>query len=249
MRKRGVRGLPLSLLLLFLPWRALGDAEPLIQVNVEAVEVSNSRADEVGLKWSESLSVEERDTPALFTVARLERLTKIRADLNLLMKKGAAHLLANPKLITTSGTTASFITGGEVPYPTRGLRGEGAQVQWKQYGVILEVTPTLDGDYIRTVVRASVSAIDWTNAVTASDIRVPALTSRAVTSDVKVRAGETITLAGLIQTRKEQTVTGIPLLGDLPLIGVLFSRQGWTNEKTTVVIFLTPSRFTQTGVK
>ncbi len=219
---------------------AVAGETPLIQIAVEAVEVQTSRMRELGIRWSETLSAEEATIPGLFKVGRLDRLTQVRADLKAMMISGDAQLLANPKLITKSGSSASFLSGGQLPFVAKsGLHGP--TVEWKDYGGILDIRPVVDGEWIDAEIRAGVSLIDWANAVVASDIKIPALTTRTVTSRVRVKAGETLTIAGLVETRKEHHVQGIPVLGELPVVGPLFSHQTWENRKTTLVMFLTPT--------
>jgi pilus assembly protein CpaC len=114
-------------------------------------------------------------------------------------------------------------------------------VEFKPYGVELNVKPTvLDTGQIGVIIKAAVSTPDNANGVLLSGNRVPALLERQVTSNVTVSPGETITLAGLVQTHKEEIKRGVPFLSKVPLLGMFFR---WTQKnfrRTTVIMFVTP---------
>jgi pilus assembly protein CpaC len=114
-------------------------------------------------------------------------------------------------------------------------------VEFKPYGVELNVKPTvLESGQIGMVIKAAVSSPDASNGVSLSGNRVPALLERQVTSNVTVSPGETITLAGLVQTHKEDVKRFVPVLGRIPLLGMLFRWTQRNYRRTTVVMFVTP---------
>jgi pilus assembly protein CpaC len=219
--------------------------EPLIQIAIEVAEVSNNKARNLGIQWLDSIHVEEAASPVgkLKVISNLGDLTRgqIFTDLKLLVNKGAAELLANPKLVSKSGGSAVFKAGGQIPYISSGGMGQ-VGVEFKEYGILLEIQPRfVDSGDIETILNAEVSAPDGSVGVTLSGNTVPGILQRKVSTQVVVKPGSTITIAGLLQTKKEKVVQGIPFLSEIPIIGVLFGSHSWVNNKTTVVIFLTPT--------
>lgn len=219
---------------------ALDGDSPLVQVSVEVVEVDMQRSRRLGIQWLDTLHLEEASIPGLLSLGALQR-GRLFGDLQVLLERGAADLLANPKLITSHGASAHFHAGGEIPYLSSS--GQGAvHVVFKPYGVSLEVTPWVEpSGAIHLVLKAGVSSPDSTVSVSLSGNTVPGLLTREVRTELTIRNGTTVTLAGLIQTRKETRTTGLPLVSELPLIGVLFSQQRTVYRRTSVVLFVTPT--------
>lgn len=219
----------------------------LIEISVEVTEVNNQKANDLGIQWLNSLQIHEGQIPGIFAIGQLQRLTPFSADLAFLVSKGAAELLANPKLVTDAGSPATFRAGGEIPYIASGSLGS-TNVDFKAFGVTLQILPQLtsEGD-IRVNIRAGVSSIDSTSGTTLSGNTVPGLLEREVSSLVTVKSGTTITLAGLVQKKREKTSQGVPVLSWIPIVGRLFSHEKWQDTKTTLVIFVTP-RVMEEGV-
>lgn len=214
--------------------------KPLIQIGVEVVEVDEQKVRRLGIQWLNNLHLEESTIPALLDVGTLAR-SKIFADIEALMEIGGADLLANPKLVTRDGTTATFHAGGELPYATSGSLGT-VEVEFKTYGVKLKVNPHVDEEgRIAMTLDAEVSGPDEQNAVTLAGNVVPGLRSRKVTSELTLNPGTTLTLAGLIQNQKQWKRKGIPGLMSIPVLGYLFSHKVEDNRKTSVLVFVTPT--------
>lgn len=234
----------------------------LLEIAVEAVEIKNNRAREMGVRWVDTLKIgevsyvsDERipsaipELPSLFQIGEFQRLTAITADIKLMMEKGAARLLANPKMITKSGTNARFMVGGEMPYII--ITQDGPVVEWKEYGIKLNIVPSIISETeskIGLSIFAEVSDLDWENAAVYQDTKVPAVVTRNASSTVKLRSGETVAIARLLRTFKQETSYGVPLLGEIPVLKYLFGHQGVADDKTTVVIFVTP-KILEEGMK
>lgn len=211
-----------------------------IEVQVEVNEVDNSKAASLGVDWLESASFEEASPAGVVSLGSVERLSGLKADLHFLIEEGAAQLLANPNLVTDSGTDATFHAGGEIPYITSSSLGT-THVEFKSYGVMLQVRPTLLTDArVHMRVRAGVSAPDPSSGATLSGNAVPALLSRDVTSNVTVEQGSGMTVAGLVQTQKTEAVRGLPVLRKIPLLGRFFRWRRTNFRRTTIIIFVTP---------
>lgn len=215
------------------------DAKIPLEVKVEVTEVDNTRAASLGVDWVDSVAIREQPQ-GLAQLGRFDRVPGLQADLRFLMESGAAELLANPNLVTDSGTTATFHAGGQIPYITNSSIGT-THVEFKPYGVLLKVQPTLlKSGKIRMKVQASVSAPDPTNGVNLSGNTVPALLEREVSSSVTLNAGATVALAGLVQIQKEETARGVPILRRIPLLGAFFRWKRTSYRRSTIIIFVTP---------
>ena len=226
----------------------------LVHIAIEAVEIKNESARTLGIKWVDTIQVGEvahtvegrvpatmTDVPALFRVGEFARWTSLSADIKLLVSKGAARLLAKPKIIAKSETNAFFTVGGEVPYIIVSQDGT-ASIEWKEYGTRVNLLPTvLDNNQIGLSIFTDVSDLDYAHGVVISGFNLPALITRKASSSVILKDGETLALAGLERNFKEETTSGVPLLSDIPILGHLFSHKVFTDIKTTVVIFITPT--------
>ena len=234
----------------------------LLEIAVEAVEIKNNKARDIGIRWVDTLKIGEisytsenrvpatmPELPSFFRIGEFARLGAITADIKLMMEKGAARLLANPKMITKSGTNARFMVGGEMPYIV--ITADGPNVEWKEYGVKMNIVPTIisdDDDILGLSIFTEVSDLDWANGAVYSNMKVPAVITRNASSTIKIRSGETVAIAKLLRTFKQETSYGIPLLGQIPVLKYLFGHHGVTDDKTTVVIFVTP-RILAEGMK
>lgn len=220
----------------------------MVEIAVEITEINSNKANELGIKWTNTISAGEisydaanripvllPEVPSLIKTGEWSRYSALSAELKLLSEKGAARILSKPKILTRSGTTAKVVVGGEIPVTASGVTG--GTIQWKEFGIKTEILPKITGDgYIDLVLTTEVSRLDWANK--AGDF--PAIMKREASSSVRIKSGQTVTLAGLIETKNEQNSSGIPLLSDIPVIGVLFSRKIFHETQTNVLIFVTP---------
>lgn len=227
--------------------------DKLVHMAIEVVEIKNEAARTLGVKWVDTIQVGEiahsedgrvpltmTDVPALFRVGEFARWTSLSADIKLLVTKGAARLLAKPKIIAKSETNALFTVGGEVPYVVTSQ--SDIQIEWKEYGTRVNLIPTvLDDNRIGLSVFTDVSDLDYAHGIIISGFNLPAIITRKTSSSVILRDAETLALAGLEKNFKEETTSGVPFLSDIPLLGHLFSHKAVTDIKTTVVIFITPT--------
>ena len=168
-----------------------------------------------------------------------------------LKTRGLFQSLAEPNLITQNGTEALFLAGGEYPYPIlQGVSG-AVTVMFKEFGVRLRFTPTIVGPgRIHLKVAPEVSALDFSNSITISGFRVPSLTTRRTQTEVELRDGQTFAIAGLIDNTVTETMSKIPGLGDIPILGLLFKSRAYQKNQTELVVMITPHivRRDSTGV-
>jgi pilus assembly protein CpaC len=167
--------------------------------------------------------------------------TVIRA----LSEKGLFQSLAEPNLVATNGKEASFLAGGEYPYPV--VQGGGAgsaasvTITFKEFGIRLKFTPTILGDdIINLKVEPEVSALDFSNAVTIEGFRIPALSTRRTNTEVELRDGQTFAVAGLLNNTLTNSLRKIPGIGDIPILGWLFKSKALQKNETELVVIITP---------
>jgi pilus assembly protein CpaC len=163
-----------------------------------------------------------------------------------LHRNGLMRVLAEPTLVALNGHAASFLAGGEFPISVPQSAGTGiggATVEFKRFGTLLSFTPTiLDRDLVRLSIDAEFSETDSTNEVTlvAGGSPVKGLRSRNTGTTVELREGQSLAISGLIQQVTEGANSRIPLLGDIPWIGTLFSSKEYERTETELVILVTP---------
>lgn len=154
-------------------------------------------------------------------------------------------VLAEPNLVTMSGHQASFLAGGEFPYPVA-QAGGGAGVPtitvvFREFGVRLSFLPfVLDHERIRLTVVPEVSQLDPTNSVTVAGTTVPGLIVRRSEATLEMRQGQSLAMAGLLQVTMTATTTRIPIMGDLPYIGTLFRNDTKTRTERELLVLVTP---------
>jgi len=170
-----------------------------------------------------------------------------------LQSKGLFQSLAEPNLITVNGKEASFLAGGEYPYPVAqaGQGGTTVSIQFKEYGIRLHFTPTiLGGDLINLKVKPEVSSLDFSNAIVIDGFRLPALTTRRTDTEVELQDGQTFAIAGLMNNTLNSTIQKIPGIGDIPVLGMLFKSRAYQKNETELVVMITPTiiRRGSTGV-
>jgi pilus assembly protein CpaC len=167
-------------------------------------------------------------------------------DLGVLIKalqnRGLFQSLAEPNLVAESGKEASFLAGGEFPVPIAQGSGAniGVSVQFKEFGIRLNFTPTVAGDRVHLKVRPEVSTLDYGNAVLLSGFRIPSLSTRRAETELELRNGQTFAIAGLLSNQMQTTMQKIPGIGDIPILGYLFKSKASKRDQTELVVMITP---------
>ena len=162
------------------------------------------------------------------------------AILSLLKGQGIARMLATPTLVTMNGQTASFNVGGEFPVPTTDSEGQ-TSIEYKEYGVILRFTPTIVGrETITLNVSPEVSEPDWSVGTASGGVAVPGVKTRKGHSTLQLKDGQTFVMAGLLKEDSYVVINKIPFLGDIPIIGTLFTSKEYQKKETELVIIVTP---------
>jgi pilus assembly protein CpaC len=229
-----------------------------INVRIRFAEVSRTAIRDLGIEWN---AVLEDGLLALtggtfgftgfpatvpdgenFLFGTLADTSTYQLDLAIraLEEENLAVTLAEPNLTTVSGQPATFLAGGEFPFPTVDEDGN-LNVEFKQFGVSLGVTPTLIGrDRISMIVRPEVSALNFATPLEIGGFTIPALTTRRADTTVEVGSGQSFAIAGLFDSTLTDNADNVPFLSQLPIIGQAFRQQEFQSDETELVIILTP---------
>jgi pilus assembly protein CpaC len=163
-----------------------------------------------------------------------------------LESKQVLQILAEPTITTISGKTADFLSGGEFPFPMLqpGSNGSGSVVTitFRQYGVKLEFTPTVNEDgSIRLKVAPEVSSLDYTNSVTIAGFTIPALATRRAETEVELRSDQSFAISGLLDQRTTDIMSKTPGAANIPILGALFKSKNVNHATTELVVVVTPT--------
>jgi pilus assembly protein CpaC len=166
----------------------------------------------------------------------------IGAVVRLLQTRGLFQMLAEPNLVAESGKEASFLAGGEIPIPI--AQGSGVtlaiSVTYKEYGIRLNFTPTVNGDRVHLKVRPEVSTIDFTNAVVLNGFRIPALATRRTETEIELQNGQSFAVAGLLNNSVTSSLQKVPGIGSIPILGLLFNSKAAQKDQSELVVMITP---------
>ena len=243
------------------------ELKSMIRMDVSIVEIGKKTLKNIGVKWGSSAggpafgAVSNWTNNDLFSVyspstvgdsiigqiadtaigynsfSSFGIVTGLSSQIQLLSEQGDARMLAQPTLSTRSGEKARFLAGGEVPIPL--LSADGApSVEFKEYGIKLEIEPAADQEgNIVSYISAEVSSVDASVQVNG----IPGFKTRETESVVNVRDGETIVISGLVSSEMSKSISKVPLLGSIPILGELFKSRDFADDKTELVILVTPN--------
>jgi pilus assembly protein CpaC len=158
-------------------------------------------------------------------------------------QKGDLRTLAEPNLMTLPGKEAYFLAGGEFPYPSvQGGTSSGAvSIVFKEFGIRLRFTPNIARNgAIRLKVLPEVSSLDFANGLTIQGFQIPSLRTRRAETEVELREGQYLAIAGLMDNETTRNLTKIPFLGDIPILGELFKSRGIRDRRTELLVVVTP---------
>lgn len=233
-----------------------------INIRVRVVEVSRNLTHELGFNWEASLNRGSANfglgtgtvggffdsSTGAFTGVEGSNFLGVNVGggegslsglLSAMNKQGMASVLAEPNLTAMSGETAAFAAGGEVPVVI--ITNNNVNIDYKSYGVILRMTPTLlSANRISLHIAPEVSELTSVGAVELEGgSTIPALTVRRADTTVELASGQSFALAGMLRSSNSQTVTGVPGLSSIPVIGRAFENESTSHEETELVIIAT----------
>jgi pilus assembly protein CpaC len=166
--------------------------------------------------------------------------TMIDVQLQALEQKGLIRTLARPNLVALSGEKASFLAGGEYPYPVPQGRDQ-VTLEFRPYGVKLDFQPLVqDNGLIRLAVQPEVSQLDPANSLRINNVTVPGLIVRRTGTVVELKNGDSLAIGGLFQREYANTMKQVPGLGDIPVLSALFRSTQWRRNETELMILVTP---------
>jgi pilus assembly protein CpaC len=243
------------------------EMKPMVMMQVRIMEFDKRAMNEIGIKWDTMIDGPSgglihdfstnrvfRQTPGTFpglnaggsgvdlplrvpgTPSFFGIATSISSRINLAMQTGTAWELATPQLSARSGGVADFLVGGEVPIPVTRELGE-TSVEFKPFGIRLHIEPVInsEGD-IAANIETELSRVDPSINVNG----FPGFITRRVSAELNVREGQTIVISGLVDANATKSFDKVPGLGQIPILGALFSSRNFRSDRTELVIFVTP---------
>ncbi len=248
---------------------------PQVKLKVRVVEIDRSRAEELGFNFfgggKNTFNSTTGQYPAITVAsnpqsasaggnANVSSLLGLGALLNMfyynqslglgaaieaLENKQILQILAEPTLTAVSGEKASFLSGGEFPFPVVQGASSGftsVTIQFRPYGVKLDFSPVVlpDGT-IQMKVAPEVSALDYTNSVQLDGYTIPAISTRKADTDVILRSGQSFAITGLLDNRTTDLLQKMPGIGDVPILGKLFQTRSQTHSVVELVVIVTPT--------
>ena len=189
-------------------------------------------------------------SPTSFTLSNALNVFLYRPDLNLgatiqaLEARNLVQILAEPNLLTTSGSAANFLAGGEFPFPTLQGGGNGVgqiTIQFREFGVRLKFLPTVTPrGTIHLSVSPEVSALDYSNSLQVSGYTIPGLSVRRMQTDIELEDGQSFVIGGLIDNQVTETIDKVPGLSKIPLLGKLFQSRSVEKNNSELLVLVTP---------
>ena len=238
-----------------------GNESQQVMLQVRFAEVNRSALQELGLNlvanrvdWAGRTTTGQYPAPTVdnntttfsdfLNIFFFSKREGIGGVLKALETKGNFQSLAEPNLIAYNGKEASFLAGGEFPVPIvqggSGNTNGAVTIQFKEFGIRLNFTPTIAGDVIRLHVRPEVSSLDFNNGITLSGFRIPALTTRRAETEVELRDGQSFAIAGLLNNVSQINRQEIPWIRSVPIIGNFFKSKSDNAQRTELMVLITP---------
>ena len=245
--------------------------DPQILLEVRFAEVDRTRIDQLGFNILSTgatntlgtISTQQFGGPSLAAsggtvagskgslgVSNVLNIFLFRRDIDLavtiadLQQRSVLQILAQPNLLAMNGQKASFLSGGEFPFPVvqGGAAAGSVTIQFRPFGVRLDFLGTIDleQNIIRLHVAPEVSTLDFTNAVSISGFVVPALSTRRAETEIELKDGQSFGIAGLVDRREQAQFSKIPGIGDIPVLGQLFRSKSVNRSNSELLVLVTP---------
>ncbi len=237
------------------------EKQKMIYLDVRVVEISTSSTKEIGINWNtssidgpkfgimgdfkRSAAFSSANNPLANNILPLPKIdpfqtyfglaSYIDSKINLLQENGTAKIIARPLLSCKNGGNATFLSGGQIPYQSSGATGTPS-IEFKDYGIKLDIHPTISNEGIVAKILAEVSTIDSSVQVSG----VPGFATRRTETEFVVGQGQTLVLSGLVGAEKNSTGSAVPGLGKIPILGNLFKIRSNRIKQNELVFFVTP---------
>ncbi len=224
-----------------------------IMLHVRFAEVSRRAIEKLGNNIIDILNPHELDTngdwrgttnsDGTVDLSLIDSRAHLQAIIKALSETGDYKSLAEPTLLALDGQEASFLAGGEFPFPT--VQGAGnsnaVSIEWRDFGVKLDFTPTVTNiGNIRLDIAPEVSSLDFSQGLTISGFQMPTILSRRAQTEVELKEGQSLAIAGLLDQSIQKTLRKIPIIGDIPILGKLFSSADERQDVSELLVIVTP---------
>lgn len=204
--------------------------EPLIRVQLHLAEVRKSFSQNIGIEWPYQYSAK------IIPFGVMPTSMDLNAFANFFASKGHGKILASPNLITKSGSEADFFAGGEFPIKTK--TNLTHSVTWKKYGITLKIKPYADPDgKISLDLSSEVSTLDPGEKIDG----IPSLFTNTISSHFDLVESQTLILSGLVKKIDGESLKLWPGIGEIPILGALFTSRDFQEDKTELVVLVTPT--------
>ncbi|WP_434339946.1 type II and III secretion system protein family protein [Motilimonas cestriensis] len=216
-----------------------------INISIRIIEMQRATSEQLGLRWSAvgeylelGVSPGNQFGNAMASANGVKK-KNINAIVDALVENSLVSVLAEPNLTAKSGEAATFMSGGEFPFPVDN-GDDGVSIEFKKFGISLELTPTLmSNKRISLTVSPEVSTLSREHSVSIAGVEVPGIEARRTTTTIELADGQSFALAGLIRTYRDHKVESLPFLGEIPYLSPLFSTNSYQNSESELVIIAT----------
>lgn len=224
-----------------------------IRLEAQVIEIASSNKRELGIQYGTSAGGDSNskiDAEGTIYAGEdwntrdwggwlVRHSSTINAALNALINQGKARILSRPNISTLSGEKAKILIGGSIPVP---VNNDGSiSIEWKDYGVKLDIEPVVDQmDKITSKVHAEISRLDYANGLVQNGFSIPALATREAEAVIHVPNGMSMIIGGLLNSEDSKTVSRIPLLSNIPILGEFFKHTSRSRDKRELIIIITP---------
>jgi pilus assembly protein CpaC len=208
------------------------------RIGNQVIDVLNPHAVSTAGDWRAGT-----DSDGVIQLSLINSDAYLRAVIRALQETGDFKSLAEPNLLAMDGQEASFLAGGEFPYPTvqGGQRSDAITIEWREFGVQLTFTPTVtNAGNINLTIAPEVSALDFAQGLMIAGFQIPAVLTRRAYTQVELREGQHLVIAGLMDRSIQKSVRKLPLLGDIPFLGALFRSRSDRQDVTELLVIVSP---------
>lgn len=224
-----------------------------VNISVRIVEMERATSEQLGLRWSSVGNMRWGTWDTLQTALGVTPGNKFPSNtlpsgadqhglnviIDALVENSLVNVLAEPNLTAKSGEAATFMSGGEFPFPVDN-GDDGVSIEFKRFGISLELTPTvLSNRQISLTVAPEVSTLSRENSVSIAGVEVPGIETRRATTTIELANGQSFALAGLVRTYQDHKVEALPFLGEVPILAPFFSTNSFKNSESELVIIAT----------
>jgi pilus assembly protein CpaC len=183
------------------------------------------------------------DTDGMLDLSLITSDSQLSAIIRALKTDGSFRSLAEPNLLALDGEEASFLAGGEFPFPSipGGSSSNAVTVEWREFGVRLRFTPRVTNiGNIRLSIAPEVSSLDFAGGLSMGGFQIPSILTRMAETEIELQEGQHLAIAGLIDNTMQENVDKLPILGDIPVLGALFRSKEMHQERTELLVIVTP---------